>query len=139
MSSLPNTTLLAAIQITARRDDGSETTCTLTSENSLIVGSGDACGLTLEGTAVSSRHSLLRIDEGQLMIQGWPTAGGTYVNGQLVSDEAVLSCTDKVTVGDYTLEFAEASLPSGTEFTRIHDLRVRPQVCCLQVIGRNYL
>ncbi|MCH7727684.1 MAG: hypothetical protein IH991_14555 [Planctomycetes bacterium] len=115
MSSLPNKTLLAAIQITARRDNGSETTCTLTAENSLIIGSGDACGLTLEGTAVSPRHSLLSIDDGQLMIQAWPMAGDTYLNGQLISEEAALSCTDKVTVGDYTLEFAETNLPSGTE------------------------
>lgn len=53
---------------------------------------------------ISKRHSRIVLKDGKLVIQDLKSTNGTYVNGKKISDLQVIKSTDKVYIGDFTLQ-----------------------------------
>lgn len=84
------------------RDNEEPTTINLEEGNSLFIGSGSNCKVTLEGDKVQPIHCMVWMEDHVLRIQDWNT-GATVLNGQLVDPEAKLNSGDRVTIGDYQI------------------------------------
>ena len=69
---------------------------------SMFVGAGSSCKIQLNSESVRQLHCLFLLGENRnLTVQDWNT-GATYLNGQLISDEAVMQSGDIVSVGSYS-------------------------------------
>ncbi|MGH8248160.1 MAG: FHA domain-containing protein, partial [Gammaproteobacteria bacterium] len=69
-----------------------------------VIGRGDDCHLRTQSDAVSRRHCVIRSTDNEVTIQDLGSRNGTFVNGELVSQEpAVLLNGDHLRIGP--LEF----------------------------------
>ncbi len=68
-----------------------------------LIGRGDDCHLRTQSDAVSRRHCVIRAAENEVTIKDLGSRNGTFVNGEQVSQEAVLLDGDHLRVGP--LEF----------------------------------
>ena len=74
---------------------------------SLIIGSGEDCGLQIKHSSVSPRHSTLRLHEGVLTLSDWYSEAGTQVNGSAIEEEIKVTPSDLVQLGDAELQLTE--------------------------------
>ena len=61
-----------------------------------FVGRGPMCPVRLDFPDVSERHALLNVSRGVATIKDLRSANGTYVNGELLTDEVQLGGGDVV-------------------------------------------
>ena len=61
---------------------------------------------------ISKRHSRIVFREGKLVIQDLKSTNGTYVNGRKISGPQVIKATDKVYIGDFTLQIEKEEVNS---------------------------
>ena len=76
---------------------------------SLIVGSDENCGLSLENDAIAAKHCVLRMAKGELFINDWYSETGTLVNGEKIYVETKLDLRDRVSIGTFELRFSVTS------------------------------
>ena len=97
------------IQIVAERNDGKKTTHVLVAGESILVGSDDQCRLRLPDPSVSSKHCLVRFQNGEISLQDWCSQSGTQLNGEAIDGEATVSPADLVQLGNHQLVFRSHS------------------------------
>lgn len=68
-----------------------------------LIGRGDDCHLRTQSDAVSRRHCVIRTTENDVTVKDLGSRNGTFVNGEQVTQEAVLLDGDHLRVGP--LEF----------------------------------
>jgi ABC-type multidrug transport system ATPase subunit len=68
-------------------------------KNTIIVGREPSCDIVLNDRSVSSRHCEIRKNGNQYIIKDLGSTNGTLVNGKLLSGDAIISESDKITVG----------------------------------------
>ena len=81
--------------------DGLPDVVPLKAGSSVFVGAGSSCKIQLKDESVRQLHCMFLLgDNGDLTVQDWNT-GATYLNGQVVSEEAVMQSGDMVSIGRY--------------------------------------
>jgi pSer/pThr/pTyr-binding forkhead associated (FHA) protein len=68
------------------------------------IGRGEDCHMRPKSEAVSRRHCAIVVKDGRVLIRDFGSKNGTYVNGQRVDGEAVLSAGDKLQIGPLAFE-----------------------------------
>jgi pSer/pThr/pTyr-binding forkhead associated (FHA) protein len=66
--------------------------------------SPSAASIVLVGERVSRQHAMLKIVDGQLMLEDLGSRNGTYVNGRRVAKPTMLRAGDVIAVGEEVLE-----------------------------------
>lgn len=84
----------------------------------LVIGRVAGNDITLSAGNISKRHARVVVRDGKAIVVDLKTTNGTYVNGVRVSSPRVLSPSDKVYIGDFSLRFdalpdAAVGAPSG--------------------------
>lgn len=69
-----------------------------------MIGRGDDCHLRTQSDAVSRRHCVIRSTENEVTVRDLGSRNGTYVNGQQVSQDAVLLHGDHLRIGPLEFE-----------------------------------
>jgi len=77
----------------------------------LILGRGSACDFIVDDPTVSSRHARLSFHQGQWWLDDLASTNGTFLNGEIVKDPALVTNGDKVLLGQVELDI---SLPVGS-------------------------
>jgi hypothetical protein len=70
---------------------------------SVMIGSGNNCGIRLEDNSISSIHGIVRMAEGQLFVQDWCSAIGTFLGPTRVDEETVVPNASTIRVGRYDI------------------------------------
>jgi len=92
-----------SVSIHVKTPDGRDQWYDVTEDDSLIVGSSQSCTVRLESSDVASMHCLIRLESGQLSVQDWYTALGTFLNGERIQQPCTFGPGDEVRVGDFRL------------------------------------
>src|SRR5688572_31711457 len=58
---------------------------------------------------ISKRHSRIVLKDGKFIIVDLKSTNGTYVNGKKITAPQVIKATDKIYIGDYTLQLANGA------------------------------
>ncbi len=66
---------------------------------SVFIGSGDSCGIQVNGDKVAKIHCLVEVEEDQVYVQDWASDVGTKVNGTLVEEKTLLESSDVIQIG----------------------------------------
>ncbi|MEM7605017.1 MAG: sigma 54-interacting transcriptional regulator, partial [Myxococcota bacterium] len=82
---------------------GADTGAHTAIEARTVVGRSRACTVTLQDSAVSSKHAEIRKTGGQLVIQDLGSRNGTFVNGRRITEPTVVGRDAVVRVGDTLL------------------------------------
>lgn len=69
-----------------------------------VVGRGDDCHLRPKSDAISRRHCILYVKDGQLQIRDLKSKNGTFVNGDRIEEDRILKLGDKVNFGPLAFE-----------------------------------
>src|SRR5689334_19783116 len=69
-------------------------------ETPLVVGRLEGVDVQVPSTAVSRRHCILYLDDGQWVVQDTGSTGGTFVNGSRVTGPSAIGTGDQVTLGN---------------------------------------
>jgi hypothetical protein len=101
--SLPTGTCLSHVTIIARKGDGWSASCDLDDGQSVLVGSDNQCRLRLTGSAVSAKHCLFRLAQGEVTVQDWCSEAGTIVDGAAIDGEQAVRLGTDIHVGDFRL------------------------------------
>ncbi len=72
-----------------------------------FIGREPSCEIRLDFPDVSGRHALLNISQGAALIKDLRSANGTYVNGELLTDEVRLGGGDVVQIGENLLRVSD--------------------------------
>jgi len=71
----------------------------------LIIGRSPKCQIQLDQESVSREHCRIRFEHGEFLVRDLGSTNGTYVNDDLVQDEARLRHGDQLKVGRSILKF----------------------------------
>ena len=69
-----------------------------------VVGRDEDCHLRPKSDAISRRHCILYVRDGQLQIRDLKSKNGTFVNGDRIKEDRVLKVGDKVNFGPLAFE-----------------------------------
>ena len=69
-----------------------------------VVGRDEDCHLRPKSDAISRRHCILYVRDGQLQIRDLKSKNGTFVNGDRIKEDRVLKDRDKVNFGPLAFE-----------------------------------
>jgi pSer/pThr/pTyr-binding forkhead associated (FHA) protein len=69
-----------------------------------LIGRSDECHLRPKSEAISRRHCVVFIKDGQVMVRDLGSKNGTYVNGKRVSEDVVVKSGDEVHFGPLGFE-----------------------------------
>lgn len=72
-----------------------------------FIGREPSCEIRLDFPDVSGRHALLNVSQGAALIKDLRSANGTYVNGELLTDEVRLGGGDVVQIGENLLRVSD--------------------------------
>lgn len=72
-----------------------------------VIGRSRRCDLTLASGAASRRHAEVRFDQGRFVVADLGSTNGTYVNGERLTGERVLSPGDRIDVGGSLVTFCQ--------------------------------
>lgn len=97
--------------LTAENSQSQRFVAQLQEGKSVIVGSGQSCGLFLDDPEVATMHCSFRFCDGQLWVQDWCSDSGTFVNGRRISDETVVPSGATVAVGQFTISVQTSGPP----------------------------
>ena len=87
--------------IVAFREGEPDHHCALTSD-SCIIGRASDADLVLPDSAISRQHAIVRVDDGQVVVEDYKSTNGVFVNGEHV-ERSVFQEGDFLTVGPYTV------------------------------------
>ena len=73
---------------------------------SLFVGSGESCGIKLEGVDVAQFHCRIEIREQDVVVQDCGTGESTRINGQAIEDDVSCHIGDTIEIGECRLVIA---------------------------------
>ena len=86
-----------------------------------LVGRSEECHLRPQTDAISRRHCLIMTTENEVVVRDLKSRNGTFVNGERVTEEAVLLSGDQLRVGplafEVVIETAKAKRP------KVHDIK----------------
>ncbi len=72
-----------------------------------FIGRDPACEIRLDFPEVSARHALLNVSQGAALIKDLRSANGTYINGEMLTDEVRLGGGDVIQIGECLLRVSE--------------------------------
>jgi pSer/pThr/pTyr-binding forkhead associated (FHA) protein len=78
----------------------------------IVLGRRSDCGVRIAARAISRQHCRIRIRGEQVTVRDLGSANGTYVNGQLITDEYALMPGDRLQLGPvvFTVEYNASAL-----------------------------
>ena len=77
---------------------------------------------------ISKRHSRIVVKDGKFIIVDLKSTNGTYVNGKKISAPQVVKATDKIYIGDFTIQIgANGAAGAVAPEPREPSVRARPQ------------
>jgi pilus assembly protein CpaF len=83
----------------------------------ITVGRVQGNDIVLPKGNISKRHSRLVVKDGKFIIMDLQSTNGTYVNGKKIAQPQVVKASDKIYIGDFTLQIltggADAKAPRG--------------------------
>lgn len=85
-------------------EKGEPATSTNFDKSEVTIGRVKGNDIVLPKTNVSKRHARIVLKDGKTILIDLKSTNGTYVNGRKISNPQVLSESDKVFIGDFTLE-----------------------------------
>ena len=72
-----------------------------------FIGRDPTCEIRLDFPEISSRHALLNVSQGAALIKDLRSANGTYINGEMLTDEVRLGGGDVIQIGECLLRVSE--------------------------------
>ena len=69
-----------------------------------LVGRGEDCQLRPKSDAISRRHCVVYVKDGELLVRDLHSRNGTWVNGQRIAEDCVLKSGDKILFGPLEFE-----------------------------------
>lgn len=115
--------MFGQLVVTAGPDKGR--TFSLTEGQNLALGRGEGTDTELRDMRVSRVHCHVQVDEGKLLLSDAGSSGGTFVNGQRVSQQ-VLQPGDVVKIGNSQLRFEREGAAS--EATQVDNFEAAPSL-----------
>ena len=88
-----------------------------------FIGRAEDCHLRPKSEMVSRHHCALIIDGGTVALRDFGSKNGTYVNGERVASEVVLSPGDEVSVGPLRFEVVIEHQVGGKKKPKVKDLK----------------
>jgi pSer/pThr/pTyr-binding forkhead associated (FHA) protein len=79
-------------------------------QSEIMIGRSRNCDLILENPTISRKHAVIRQVDGKFNISDLESTGGTYVNGETITNRA-LAEGDVITLGTYHLVFGKEEFP----------------------------
>ncbi|MEO1615349.1 MAG: FHA domain-containing protein [Planctomycetota bacterium] len=95
---------LSGYRIRFTRQNSSTVEHPLENGRSVFIGTGDSCGIQIEGEGVAAIHCLLDVEEQEISVQDWASESGTIVNGEAIEDKKIIENGDIVRLGTVTFE-----------------------------------
>lgn len=77
-------------------------------QNEITIGRVQGNDIVLAKGNISKRHSRIVLRDGRFIIVDLKSTNGTFVNGKRISSPQVLKNSDKIYIGDYTLQLETA-------------------------------
>lgn len=71
-----------------------------------IIGRGGDCHLRPKSDAISRRHCVVYVKDGELLVRDLQSRNGTWVNGERISEDRALKSGDKIQFGPLEFEVA---------------------------------
>src|ERR1700709_1662947 len=78
-------------------------------QNEITIGRVQGNDIVLPKGNISKRHSRIVLRDGKFIIVDLKSTNGTFVNGKRISSPQVLKDSDKIYIGDFTLQLEAAS------------------------------
>src|SRR5262245_60514980 len=75
----------------------------------VTVGRVQGSDVVLPKGNISKRHSRIVVKDGKFIIIDMQSTNGTYVNGKKITTPQVIKATDKIYIGDFTLQLASVN------------------------------
>ena len=75
-------------------------------KNEVLIGRVQGNDVVLPKGNISKRHSRIVVKDGKFIIIDMQSTNGTYVNGKKITTPQVIKSTDKIYIGDFTLQLA---------------------------------
>jgi predicted component of type VI protein secretion system len=88
-----------------------------------IIGRGDDCHLRPQSDAVSRQHCTIVTSENEVIVRDMKSRNGTFVNGERVSDEAVLLSGDVLRVGPQEFEMLIEQSAAKLKRPKVSDIK----------------
>jgi two-component system cell cycle response regulator len=70
----------------------------------VVIGRLEGCDLQLPSPEVSSRHAMLFVQQGKVIVRDMGSTNGTHVNGQQLQRPMLVRPVDVIRVGPYLLQ-----------------------------------
>lgn len=100
------------LSVTITEKDGPSTTTTF-DKTEVSIGRVKGNDIVLPKSNISKRHSRLIIKDDRTILIDLKSTNGTFVNGQKITAPHVMQDSDKIFIGDFTIEVhATASSPA---------------------------
>jgi pSer/pThr/pTyr-binding forkhead associated (FHA) protein len=100
------------VRLVVHGPNGNRLNVGLNTGSSLLVGSGENCGLRLAGNMISPVHCLLRQIDNQVRVMDWRSVSGTFINGKRIESEITVASGDEIRIGEYSISL-DVSPPDG--------------------------
>lgn len=84
----------------------------LQSGRSIFLGTGDTCGIKINGDNVAAIHCLLAVEDHAVYVQDWASPTGTLINGQIIEEKTQLKPGDTLRIGDVSLSLFSKAIAS---------------------------
>ncbi|MFA5624591.1 MAG: ATPase, T2SS/T4P/T4SS family [Bradymonadales bacterium] len=88
-------------------EKGAPATSTNFDKSEVTIGRVKGNDIVLPKTNVSKRHARIVVKDGKTILIDLKSTNGTYVNGRKITNPQVLTESDKVFIGDFTLDVKE--------------------------------
>jgi pilus assembly protein CpaF len=85
-------------------EKGGQATAQSFDKNEITIGRVQGNDVVLPKGNISKRHSRIVLKDGKFIIVDLKSTNGTYVNGKKITAPQVIKATDKIYIGDYTLQ-----------------------------------
>lgn len=90
-------------------EKGGQATSQSFDKNEITIGRVQGNDVVLPKGNISKRHSRIVLKDGKFIIVDLKSTNGTYVNGKKITAPQVIKATDKIYIGDYTLQLANGA------------------------------
>jgi pilus assembly protein CpaF len=90
-------------------EKGGQATAQSFEKNEITIGRVAGNDVVLPKGNISKRHSRIVLKDGKFIIVDLKSTNGTYVNGKKITAPQVIKATDKIYIGDYTLQLANGA------------------------------
>lgn len=78
-------------------------------KNEITIGRVQGNDIVLPKGNISKRHSRIVLKDGKFIIIDMQSTNGTYVNGKKITQPQVVKASDKIYIGDFTLQLASGN------------------------------